>query len=170
MNIPTFLRNLRRNVLPTEDELYTDAAAVAEKQCRAIGATVPLPAPPPEPSCFAKGIARSIVEEAEKWEVPAPKDCLFQPSFNVVHRDTGVCIWTPIFVDGERLPGTHHFHTIHVDPSPLLNRTDLSHIALAIEAHPIGQLKAQIEAERVETERKARAEAHFTALGCPESK
>lgn len=137
---------------------------------------VEAPASAPEISCFVKGIARSIIEQPESWEETDIETRRREgwhpiPVIDAVSTSTGVRL---IAFGQSRVPrpyleGCKHITHIKVmnDNEVVIEPAEALHLALAIEAHPILQLKQQLEAEVKRERRIAEAQAHFTSLGCP---
>ncbi len=141
--------------------------------------SVPMPPvkPPAEPSCFARGIAKSLIEEPDQWEIMPYGGSIWGSEMVVAirHSLTKVRIEaTRLYVeyDGEQivyLPGCKLITSLCVGGGSFCCKVDEILIAQTIEAHPLGQLKRRLEAKRTEDERQAKAKDHFARLGCPET-
>lgn len=139
----------------------------------------PWPDPPADnaPSCFIKGLAVSLTEHPEEWPATpsgtSRRDGWWPyPVLDVTHVTTQVRVVAcgPNERSLERaLPGCTRISGIILynptswAPLPL----EAEYIAQALEARPFGRLKRLIDADHEEAERKAKANAHFSSLGCP---
>jgi len=136
-----------------------------------------------EPSCFAKGIAKSLVEEPEKW---IEKDLYISQYsapelLSIKHIETGFCLTAGNRGNtaGNRGNVTglapydlncEPFSWIEGSPLPLgkwnFNRAETILLLSTIVAHPIGQYKRKVEQEKEESLHRARIAGHFDKMGC----
>ncbi len=154
-----FLRNLRRNWFPTPTEVLDDARR---------DFTVVISPPPPEPSCFARGVALSIEREPESWEPISERGYSLSYDLKVEHMGVR------LYADGRwprsnsPLLGCQRLYVLRLDGTPDgFTETDHLHIARALDQHPLGTLKVKRDEWLVEEAKRREAEAHFTRLGCP---
>lgn len=162
----SFLLDLWRNLFPPSG--HSGGAGVDRSL---VLPEPPAAPPPPEPSCFARGVARSIVEEPEQWvkvDDWSYQTIGYSSVLSVRHRTTGVCLGAAVNYHWKlwHVEGCSRISSVHIAGRDL-SEADTILLAQTIEAHPLGQLKAILTKERREAERKAKAEAHFTNLGCP---
>lgn len=138
------------------------------------------PRPPePQPSCFAKGVARSLIDERDQWEVFTVTEAHL-PSWGgswegivgLRHSTTRVAITIVVYTYSPYYDGLKRLRDwTYGWVGRVMEPADVLLIAATLTAHPVGPLVALIEVER-EAERAAagptpEAEAHFSSLGCP---
>ncbi len=136
-----------------------------------VSAPVSPPPAPPEPSCFVKGIAKSLVEEATRWfetESKIYRLSGYSALLCVRHADTGVIVEATTSHYGGFLAGCTRISSVYIDGHHTSSVEDQL-IAQTLEAYPLGQLAKLIKADNEEAKRKAIAFDHFTNLGCPPS-
>jgi hypothetical protein len=158
----SFWKNLWRNAFeePTFETMgrYSD---IKERE-RASNHDDPLP-PPPEPSCFAKGLALSIQIEPEVWERMSVHYSLGTERLNVKHRKTQAQLkWFAAY------EGHTYEPRVTVDDR-YLSDEDAAYLISTIKAHPLGQYKMKCDKEKLKEDREKAARAHFESLGCPPS-
>lgn len=140
---------------------------------------LPLPPEPPkrtEPSCFAKGIAKSIIEEPEAWVPDGHRiikgyPILFGYLLCIRHRTHGTSLGAETTSRNDWLiPGCRHLYNVSVSSRPSdWNGADVALLAQTIEAHPLGQYKDWLEERRTQEERITAEKDYFNELGCPAS-
>lgn len=133
--------------------------------------------PPPEPSCFAKGIATSLRDEPREWVEESGSDYTFYTSeaqrkvkLSIRHNQTQARLvwydrWERLVYGRKRCIFSDH---VVINGAPVCD-TDAAHILSTIRAHPLGQYKVELDREKAEQEQQAAVKAHFEHLGCPPS-
>ena len=143
------------------------------------GFNAPTP-PPQEPSCFARGIARSIEEGGEKEWRRGLLSFSYRPyddDMYISHRkmEMGLSIRWRRGVRGEDeifsspYPGCSWIRRVICEnPTFSASTVDLHHIARALERRPLYSFAEMLKAlGEADTLAKATRE-YFTKLGCPE--
>ncbi len=127
----------------------------------------PCPGSKDQPSCFARGVARSLKQEAIQWVWEET----YAPHWRAMKHSSGSRLlyrWMVIAGIGHDplCRGCGWLREVSVDGRDL-SEADQRHIALALEANPPAALKAVMDEAAAKTEAARRVESHFTKLGCP---
>jgi hypothetical protein len=136
----------------------------------------PVKPPLPEPSCFIKGIAASIIQEPDAWLELEKGDALYSELYGqtlkvaVRHRETDIVLrmWKDWY-----LPHRDAYYSISLcltNGHSIATEGEVNRQFLikTILEHPIGQL-AKERVEKAKQEAVAqKAVEHFNKLGCPE--
>jgi hypothetical protein len=172
MNAKSFLSNLRDNLFgPPMSEPISQ---VPPTRVFAQMPSVKLPRPADdEPTCFAKGIARSIREEGESaWNSVTCHTTPVVHNAYINHRQLGTTIcmrWERGDFrsrNDPRLDGCQYLRS--VVSTVLLHSADEHTVAQAIEANPFGAFAGMLKREAEEIERQRKVREHFENLGCPQ--
>ncbi len=175
-------RTLWNNLFPSS--VFDEQSPSLPPELPNLAPELPPQLPPQEGeqhSCFILGVARSLATEGSKVWGTTDEDkqssygwCPY-PLVDVTHVHLGVRV-IAFGLDrcgGGLLPRCSYISGVFIydgDCEVKMKHKGFSaqFIAEVLEANPMGRLWKIKEDKRVEQERKDRAMAHFTALGCPQ--
>lgn len=132
----------------------------------------PVPPVPREPSCFIRGVAKSLREDPAKAWVTSTE--WYWESWDEVikHRELGVVVrmrwrWAQVLSTecNASLRGCTWLKQVSTTGANTLAENEL--IAQALEARPRHEFAKHIAIVQADEALKRRAQDHFTNLGCP---
>ncbi len=132
-----------------------------------------LPIPPFEPSCYAKGLAKSLREDGEDVWVSKDDEGDYYDEV-LIHQNLDVTVSMRWARRHYEMGDFRNSDLVLTDCSWLrcASATGIASreeplIAQALEARPRGRFKKHIEDVKAKEEATCRAQDHFTKLGCP---